>query len=196
MNKRLSLSLLLSGLLASFSSYANNDWYLGAQYSLQQLDLQKEDHFNAFGLVGGYQINEYFSVEGRFNFNTTDNTFSTDWQNLTNINLKRELDNQYSLLGKVNFLNYSDFSLYGVVGYAVLNFDFVVPGKGTDGFADGTSLAIDHKETGLTYGLGAEYRLNKEIRFYVDYQRLPEFEVIQGQKDDGNSINLGMTYHF
>jgi hypothetical protein len=69
MKKTLSLTFATLALTFGFSVHAEdeNNWYLGAQYSAQEVTSLPDRKFKTVGVVGGYQYNKYFALETRYN---------------------------------------------------------------------------------------------------------------------------------
>jgi len=200
MNTKLTMALLVSGLLTAVSSQAEDYWYAGAQYSAQNVDLYGEDSFDTFGINGGYRINEYLALEGRFNYNITSNEQQVVLYSPLIMTRKEELDTQIAFLAKFSFLRYDDFNAYAIAGYTMSYVDVVeislteerIPGVSPyEGLPE-----REYKRSGFTYGLGVEYQLNEQFTLFADYQVLPEFHYANGEHNEWHSLNIGVNYRF
>jgi len=199
MNKKLAISLLATGLLTTFSSQAENNWYLGAQYSAHNVELANEDRFNAIGIVGGLRINGRLSFETRANFSLTSNDFDVRFPEGLSARYKQELDYQVSFLAKYNVINYGDFKAYGLAGYSAAQISMTSPVmvlSADGGFVESTGLNRDHDENGLTYGIGAEYVIDDQFSVFVDYQVLPDFTENPLSDRSWDNWNIGVNYNF
>lgn len=124
----------------------------------------------------GYNLNEYFAVEGRY---TT--TFSNE--DLV------ELDG-LSVFVKPQYPLSEDFSVYALLGYGSVQMDGVGSAKGR----------VDVDDSGFQWGLGASYAFGDNYTIFVDYTSLAsEMDGIYyngARQADADALTLGLTYKF
>ena len=153
--------------------------YIGGGYTYMSMDnagvLGNVDG-NGIGLLAGYNFNEYFAVEGRFNQTLGDLNVDngTDRGDLANI----------ALYLKPQYLVANIFTLYGLLGYGQVTLD------------DSIS---DQSETSLQYGAGVSIMATDNVGIYVDYTRLYDDDVFDTLTNPGitvDTVNLGIYYNF
>ncbi len=129
------------------------------------------DTLTNYTLIGGYEFNDYFAVEGRFT-DTMSGDNDIDYVTGGSIFLKP----QYPVFDAMKI-----YALAGV-GYTKIfaaNSDTVA--KGTD----------------FQWGLGASYDITDSFVLFVDYTSLASgIETRDGLKDDDEAWTLGVNYKF
>jgi len=176
--KRYLLSLALLSLLISNGVLAaqSDKSYIGAQYSLVTYSETGIPDYDMTALIlrGGYNINEYFSVEGRYGFGIADDT-----HRLSSLDISLEVDNMYGIyaLGRIPLSN--NFDLYGVAGYTEVNFAASIPG-----------YSVNFDESDFSVGAGAEFYLDS-VSFSLEYM-----SYISKNDFDLNAIGVGINYNF
>ncbi len=138
-------------------------FYAGVGVSGMSLrnDLSDEE-FSTMGVMLqiGYQFNPYFAVEGRYTHSVGDvkydrgitsnpnySAYPTDFTNV-GIYLKPTI-------------SLDNLVLYGLLGYGEVKLTNIPLGPGS----------ADRAESGFQWGVGAEYRVSKDISIFVDYVR-------------------------
>ncbi|MEA2029833.1 MAG: porin family protein [Campylobacterota bacterium] len=135
-------------------------------------------------MMAGYQVNDYFSVEGRFTANLDDVKYSgqdVDDYDLTNA----------ALYAKVMYPVAPVANVYALLGYG----ETTIEDKNTGN---------ESKSDGLQWGVGAAYKVNKNVSLFADYTKLAtedEYELnsveLSGLPDlDVGAVNLGVAYKF
>ena len=130
---------------------------------------------NATFLVG-YNINEYFAVEGRYTTTFTDEDLV-------------EMDG-FSFFVKPQYPLSEDFSVYALLGYGSVEMDGVGPAKGR----------VDVDDSGFQWGLGASYAIGDNYTIFIDYTSLAsEMDAVYyngAGEVDADAVTLGVTYKF
>lgn len=198
MNKLITATsaLLLIGL--STPSLAN-DWYVGANASKQELKAQTftEKDFSTLGLVAGYHVNQYVSLEARYQSGVKDH--EEDVMTLEGEgSYTLEIDRQINLLVKASYPIYQHVHIFALAGYSDTTIEDTLKIKTMN-------QVYRDKETfdGFTYGLGVSYQFDPKVSVAIEYQILPDYEVgatindaPQTVSQDWSSLNLGFTYSF
>ena len=141
-------------------------WYVGAAAGNADDD-ELDDDDSSVKLLGGYQFNEYFGVEGALvdlgDFDIPNSTLTLSQEGAT-----IQAVGRYPLWGR--------FSVFGKAGF----FRWEVETSVTDD--DGTDN---------TFGFGGEYRLGDNWRLRAEWERFSD--VLGGDVD---MISFGATYSF
>lgn len=200
-------SLLSSGSLASEQS----GWYFGASFSVQEIENQSvvyvDKQFESAGIVGGYRLDEYFSVEARLNKGV-----SSHKSKVITVQGRGEYEDdlslQYSLLFKADYPIYEDFNLYLLAGVNKTEKDHITRRTTPDGKVVNLIDEIGSSDSGFTYGLGVSYEVSPRLALLVDYQVLPDekfdFTLIdaEGNRSEQEAsskweaLNFMVTYRF
>jgi len=201
--------LLAFTILASiYSSTAHaveltsNDWYVGALYSFQKLDIKGVDSLgiNNAGIIAGYKYDEVFSLEYRHNTSITSDSLTYPTPPYTSFKEEQEIDYQVTLLAKASYNITTTLSIYGLAGYDKTKAHIKREGYQTDFDGNITaSFTGNYAEyiEGFTYGLGVNYQLSNELTIFLDYQVLPELKPPHGAiTTSRDSANLGIYYSF
>jgi outer membrane autotransporter protein len=51
-------------------------------------------------------------------------------------------------------------------------------------------------ESGITYGVGLNYKVTNNVDLFFDYLILPNWEPLSTNSENWNSINIGFNYVF
>lgn len=175
----------------------HHGFYAGVAAAMQRTYSTKKD-WSAFvesqdktvPLVGllGYQLNCYLSVEGRISQSVYEEDYATV---LT-----------YSIFLKPQYSVTDDFTVYGLLGYGVVNVE------GTDGRKPAANIGQTIVDKGsFQWGLGLSYDVTESWSLFVDYtslmkdksitpQRLYDYDPKYYDKISDDSINVGVMYHF
>jgi len=156
-------------------------FYIGGAYGYGKLDISDStyshsENFNSFMLQGGYKINPYIAVEGRYWFVSSD-----DWADGSTPTDSFDTDS-WGIYIKPMYPVTDAFDVYALLGYGDTDpkvGDWTPKGN-TDGFQ---------------WGLGASYDINSNFAVFVDYVNLYD------GTNDGVDIkidtwNFGVTYKF
>jgi len=194
------LPLTFSILASTFASSvcADNSWYIGALYNSQEISMQGRD-FNTAGVVAGYQYNKYFALETRLATGTSGYSSFYGTPESPVSSYKEDIDNQNSILIKASYPIFESFNLYGLIGYT--NTKLEVRGLAQTNDQNGNLIGnfpfkLTESESGLSYGLGLNYRLNEHFDIFVDYQVLPDFEPDSSISKSWKSTTVGLNYSF
>lgn len=178
---------------------AKSNWYLGAQYSAQELNRRTDVEHKTAGVIGGYQYNQYLALETRFNKGVSGYSSPLSPEQFGDFRFKEDIDYQSSLLLKVTYPIATSFGLYALVGgtksrYEMTGLQLFLDEN--DNVTNYTPYKSKHTETGLSYGVGMNYQFNESINVFIDYQALPDFKPYPRQSARWRSINFGVTYTF
>jgi OOP family OmpA-OmpF porin len=175
--------------------------YAGVAYSLLQSDSNFIDSidnnhklgadYSAVMFHGGYKINEYIAVEGRYWLGLADEAFKLDNKFFGRFDSDASA---WGVYAKPMYPVTDELDVYALVGY----------GSAT---VNGVKLADasvhDIEVSGLSWGIGAGYSFTENISVFVDYVDFQDDDVeLKGTTINGtfkhafDSLNLGVTYKF
>ncbi len=185
--KKLALMVGAAALLAG-QAVASEGFYVGAQYDRHTLK-DSEDGISvsyklgSVGVLGGYQLNENFAIEGRWHTGVQDKSLSFD-----DFRAKVELSNRFALLGKGMVPLSDEFSLYGLAGYSHAKYRI----SATDGQNSGR-VSLNGK--GVTWGVGGQYAFNDHFAVHLEYNDLPKAK-FEGESSRASAVTVGFSYKF
>ncbi|NVK56187.1 MAG: porin family protein [Alteromonadaceae bacterium] len=199
MKRILTFALVASTSAFSISAKCENNWYLGAQYSAQEVNSQTDRELKSVGVIGGYQYNKYFSIETRYNTGTSGYSHQLYVMGTPDATYKEDIDAQISLLIRASYPVYNAVYLYSLAGITKSDYEITTRSSFTD--IDGnTTVTYPYvgklSESGFTYGVGLKYQATDAVGLFVDYQVLPDLEFGSAESRDWRSINLGITFAF
>ncbi|MCJ8295637.1 MAG: porin family protein [Colwellia sp.] len=200
MKKTLSLTFATLALTFGFSVHAEdeNNWYLGAQYSAQEVSSQPDGEFKTVGVIGGYQYNKNFSLEARYNTGTSGYS-SQFYVGASDEEYKEDIDTQASLFIKASYPIFNSFGIYVLAGVTKSKYEITTSSSYTDLEGNTTTTyphMIKHSESGFTYGAGLNYQVTEAVALFIDYQVLPDLIIGSGRADSWENINVGVHYAF
>lgn len=181
MLKKSTLGILFATVLA-VPAYAADSvgFYIGGQYNQHTLEFEDIDlNLATLGILGGYQINEHFSVEGRLNLSAKDKSFDDSGNSV-----KFKVDNSYSAFVKGAYPFTDTFSIYALAGFNSSKY------KATVNFGGPTASESESK-SGFAYGAGLQFRVNDAWSVSGEYVVLPDLEDI-----DATNLSLVVRYKF
>jgi opacity protein-like surface antigen len=201
MKKTLSLTFTTLALTFGFSVHAEdeNNWYLGAQYSAQEVTSLPDRKFKTVGVVGGYQYNKYFALETRYNTGTSGYSHPFYVNGASDDQYKEDIDTQASLFIKASYPIFNSFGIYALAGLTKSEYEITTSRSATDLEGNTTTTyphIIKHSENGFTYGIGLNYQITEAFTLFIDYQVLPELSIGTDGSSSWKSTNLGVTYTF
>jgi len=191
--------LIFSIIASTYTSKACADdtWYIGGFYTAQDLSTYNRD-YNAVGVTIGYQFNDFFALETRLSKGTSDFTSSYDSGSISSF-LRESISEQASLLIKGTYPVSESFNFYGVAGYTSIKLK-------RDGYIqqydmygrerDKLILRPTRKGNAITYGVGLNYHLTKQLNVFIDYSKIPDFEFFSGSPISWDITSVGMNYYF
>jgi len=145
------IALSTIGTYATAQSTMNDDagFYLGANYGYLQVDGQDdfEDDQDAYQLLGGYQFNQYFALEGSY----------IDFGEYGNDLANADTDG-YTAAIKAMFPIGESFSIHGKLGQLWYDTQAEVAG-----------LRDDFEDEGLFVGIGVAYAFTHNLSVTFDY---------------------------
>lgn len=172
-----SVLCLSSGLVSA------ENYYASVAYSMLDAELSSggssaDSEPTAFNFFGGVSVSENFAVEGVIGFGLSDDgvgSFS---------GAEFELDSLFGLYGVGILPVTEEFNVYAKLGLATIKFNDVDSDK-----SDGT---------GLSYGLGAEVKLNEKFGAAIEYIAYPDAEYSDGYDIDveASAIALRLNAYF
>jgi len=174
-NKLLSTLLLSAtlGATAFGASAEEHGFYMGAGVGQSRVnDGSYDDRDTAFSMFGGFDVNQYFAVEGgyadlgKLESDTGGTAFEATAPYVAAVG-------KYPINEKV--------SVYAKAGFNRWSLDNAIPSVTGD---------TDDSGTDPLYGLGVQYRLNDKIGMRGDYSR---FKIGDA---DVNLAQVQVTYHF
>ena len=133
-----------------------------------------QDRLGNVSFFGGYNVNEYIAVEGRYT-----NTFSDE--DLV------EMDG-WSLFVKPQYPVSENFSVYALLGFGGVTMDGV------------NASGVDVDDSGFQWGLGMGYAMTENFDVFIDYTSLAadmDGVYYNGALEvDADAITLGVNYNF
>ncbi|MFH0258431.1 OmpA family protein [Vibrio rumoiensis] len=180
----ISLSLLMSPQVNAAAENAG-EFYLGAKtgwsnFDFGQNDGDIDDDAWAGSVYGGYQFNEWFSLEGGYNYlgNSKEHVAGSE------VN-KTQIQNG-ELGAKLDWNLTSAWNLFGKVG---TSYNYVDQKTGAYNDSD--------ENWSLMLGAGVEYQLSHNWRVRTEYQWFDNVgESSTTGKTDVNYVSLGLSYYF
>ncbi|MGH8669669.1 MAG: porin family protein [Burkholderiales bacterium] len=171
-NKKWIVAMLGAAAMAvsagAMAQQADTGLYLGASIGQADLEIDKD---TAWKIFGGYQLNRTFAVElGYTNLGEASETVlgvpataeATAWE----------------VIGVAKFPVANQFSVYGLAGIAMVE---------AEGRAGGITVSDDSTE--LTFGVGAQYDVSRNLGVRAQWQRY-------GADEDIDVISLGVVWKF
>lgn len=173
---------LLAGLLSVASTGAlANDWYIGANYSVLDIDLDVgatsyDADTTAINAKLGYMFNDNFAVETTLGLGVSDGQIG-------NFEADFEVDNIFTV-SAVGIIPLSEkFSLYGKAGLAQLSYD--------------DNYLGDADASGLMLGAGASLDFTERFGMSLEYTLYPEGEYDDYPIDvEAKALSLGVHFRF
>ena len=191
----LACSLLAFSAAATAEADKTGRGYVGAGYTMLTVSPEggPDLDLSALGVRGGYYFNKYFSVEGRLAFGVGDDSVSE----VVDIGAGPEtatltFDLDYSLgVYAVGHIPLTDqFQLYGLVGFTQheITVGASIPSLGSD------SEGFDDSD--LSFGVGAEFDMTKNLSLGVEYVSYFTDGDIEGLKYDTDGLGITLNYIF
>ena len=192
--------ILLGCALAAMSANAvaadkTGRGYVGAGYTMLTVSPEggPDLDLSALGVRGGYYFNKYFSVEGRLAFGVGDDSVSETvdiGSGPEPATLKFELDHSIGVYAVGHIPLTEQFQLYGLVGFTKqsVTVDASIPslGSGSDSYDD----------SGLSFGVGAEFDMTKNLSLGVEYVSYITDGDIEGLSYDADGLGITLNYLF
>lgn len=177
MLKKIAISMFIL-LAASVGGMANQqDAYISAQYQLGTYDQTNVGELNTSGitLILGKKLWNKVSLEGRHTLGTDGKT-----KTLAGATRKVTVDNQLSLLMRVDQKVSDTLNIYGLLGITKIKLK-----------AENNSVLTSSTDDSLSYGFGAELKLNDAFWASTEY-----IMYLVESSYDYSSINVGIKYLF
>ena len=177
----------------------DNNWYVGGSYTAQKISFSPAGRdFKTLGFTAGYQYNQYFSLETRFSKGTSGNTYDYTVVGFEDEEAgeKTDIDYQALILIKASYPLSEKFNVYATTGYAQTQIERKVLDPMLNSMTGVNQSTFTSTEKGLTYGLGADYKVTNNVSLFVEYQTLPDWKPVSSVSHNWDSINLGFNYAF
>jgi opacity protein-like surface antigen len=142
---------------------------------------------NAVDLRIGYNVNEYFAVEGRYAIGASDDLTGTD-DGYSEVIGEADM-NTWGIFLKPQYPVTKEASVYALIGYGQIDGD----ATSFDGYSE------DISESGFQWGLGAKYAATQNVEVFIDYiNAFDDTVVIEGEDVDLDvyTVTIGLTYKF
>ena len=172
MNKKWFAAMLGAAAMAmsagAVAQQADTGWYVGGSFGQSDLDIDKD---TAWKISAGYQINRTFSAEVGYTnlgeasesvFGVPASFEATAWE----------------VIGIGKFPVANQFSVYGLAGIAMV-----------EGEAKALGVTVSDDSTELTFGVGAQYDVSRNLGVRAQWQRY-------GANEDIDVISLGVVWKF
>jgi opacity protein-like surface antigen len=160
--------------------------YITVQYGYGDYDEDGiTETFNPTALVGrfGYFFHPAFSIEARLGLGLQDDTQFVSSIGLNGIDARLDLDHIVGLYG-TGHINLTDsISFYGVLGASSV--------KATASIPSIPALTASDDESSVSYGVGADVGISKNIALNIEYMRY-----LEKSNYDFDMIGLGATFSF
>ncbi len=188
----------------------DSGFYIGAFYGFHSLEGTDNSvatapvdtaETNTLGLMAGYKFNSYVAVEGRYQMQVTDPTWSGDSFADDTDDVDGEVAS-WAVYVKPMYPVTNELDVYALIGYASTTYTF----KNADNLAALTAFASVDDEIvaeGFSWGIGASYEVMENLSVFVDYTTLyddsaAEFNGVENANIDVlvTSINAGVSYKF
>jgi outer membrane autotransporter protein len=189
--------ILLGCALAALSANAvaadkTGSSYVGAEYTMLTISPDGGPDFDlsALGVRGGYYFNQYFSVEGRLAFGISDDSMTETDPILGTATLTVSLDHSLGVYAVGHIPLTEQFQLYGLVGLTQFS------GKIDASISGGPSGSLSSDDNGLSFGVGAEFDMTKNLSLGVEYVSYITDGDIEGLSYDADGLGITLNYLF
>ena len=144
-------------------------------------------------LVGqlGYNFNEYIAIEGRIGTSIVDENYADVMT--------------YSLFLKPQYPISEDFTIYGLLGFGLVQVD----GSSGDNKPAAWPDVIGEEildDTSFQWGIGLSYSINEDFSIFIDYTKLADdadinstlysYDPVVYDKLSSQDLTVGVTYNF
>lgn len=180
----ISLSLLMSPQVNAAAENAG-EFYLGAKTGWSNFDFSQnngdtDDDAWAGSVYGGYQFNEWFSLEGGYNY------LGNSKEHIAGSEVNKTQIQNGELGAKLDWNLTNAWNLFGKVG---TSYNYVDQKTGAYNDSD--------ENWSLMLGAGVEYQLSHNWRVRTEYQWFDNVgENSTTGKSDVNYLSLGLSYYF
>lgn len=201
MKNKLFLTFTTLALTFGFTVHAadQSNWYVGAQFSAQEVTSFPDRDLNTVGVVAGYQYNKFFALETRFNAGTSGYSSSFNGYGSSDDVYKEDIDTQASLFIRATYPIFNSFNIYALAGATKSNYEITTSSIDIDLEGNSTTTyphIIKHSESGFTYGIGLNYQITEAFTLFIDYQVLPELAISSDSGNSWKSTSLGINFAF
>lgn len=164
--KKIAIVVLLSAVVAAPAVAAG--MYAGVSAGSAKINISGYDSTTSFSLLGGYTFNENIAAEVAYsNFGSKDYPLGVTAKS-----------SAVSLSAVGSYPINEQFSLFGKLGLASTTFDVA---------------GVSESKSDLTYGIGAQYNVNKQIGIRVGYDI---YKVGSATSYDQSVTSLGGVFKF
>jgi len=206
------LVLISASVVASEST--NTGFYVGAAVSSIQNEFAAKSHYYYYEedsdmakgdtdhvgamLQLGYKFNPYIAVETRYWA-----TGGRSWQDLENWSSDPDdsFETKFDAMGlylKPMYPVANGFDVYGLLGFALMNYDLTYISNGEE------YAHCNFSDTSFSYGVGASYAINDSLTLFADYVRLYDDKITVFSSSYSHdyadittdTFNFGLAYKF
>jgi len=172
----LSSSLMCPSLTMADTGFQTTP-YVGADLGYLSYEENGYDDANILSIGGklGVELHKYFSVEARLGTGITE---EEDYEGVQGLDLS--LDYYLGAYALATLPIGEKLSIYGLLGYTKAEMS-----------AEYAGFEISEDESDMSYGLGAEFKVNDKASFTAEYTNL-----LDGSTYEVTSINVGMKFNF
>lgn len=132
---------------------------------------------SVLGLTLGYDIHQYFSVEAMAAFGASDDQAEL---NGAAVAINVNVDSSYGIFVKPKYMLNDRFEVFGRVGYLKTKLT-----------ASGIGLSMTENESGVAYGVGANYYFNPKTYATISYMNFYDKDNTTAK---GVTFGLGMKF--
>jgi opacity protein-like surface antigen len=160
--------------------------YIGVQYGYGDYNEDgMSETFNPTALIGrfGYFFHPNFSVEGRLGFGLQDDTQQFVTSIGTAVDARLDIDHVVGLYGTGHINLTESISFYGVLGASSVKATASLPGF--------PAASVSDDESSVSYGVGADVGIGKNIALNVEYMRY-----LEKSSYDLDMLGVGAVFSF
>ncbi len=156
-------TILISG-FASVASAQDTGFYVNLGADVFSLDIEDADTVSPITIGGkvGYNVNQYFAVEGQAAFGLSDSKL--DNEDGTDSGVDAGIDSSFAAFGVVKYPVSDQIEIFGRAGY-----HFTEVGLSADEL-DGVNVGVD--TDGFALGLGGQYMFDGSNGIRLEYTYL------------------------
>jgi OOP family OmpA-OmpF porin len=184
-------AIALTSATAFAQGRSDAGWYLGGSFGQSEVDIENcgagvacDEKDTAWRILGGYQINRNFAVELGFH------QFGDASATAPGIGQLDFEANAFELVGLGALPLGNQFSIYGKAG--LYRGETKVTGT-----VLGVPVDLKETNTDLTYGIGAQYDVNRQLGLRLEWQRYTNMgdNATIGESDI-DVMSVGLVFRF
>jgi OOP family OmpA-OmpF porin len=184
-------AIALTSATAFAQARSEAGWYIGGSFGQSEVEIEGcgagvtcDEKDTAWRILGGYQINRNFAVELGFH------QFGDASATAPGIGRLDFEANAFELVGLGAFPLGNQFSIYGKAG--------LYRGEtNVTGTVLGVPVDVKETNTDLTYGIGAQYDINRQLGIRLEWQRYTNMgDNATIGESDVDVMSLGLVFRF